>query len=133
VERAFQQTMERVRNHEDYGLTQQQPAFDPKQRDELVAMMSDGRKEEHFLQVLRYFRFVWRAADTLPLADGFRAQEGRWENKKLRMAFTPEDLTTGFPGGPAQFDEWIRNEIQRRRMARALAPKSEMRKLLGRR
>lgn len=125
--------MERVRNNEDYGLTEQQPAFDPKQRDELVAMMSDGRKEEHFVQVLRYFRFEWRASETLPMFDGFRAQEGRWENKKLGMAFTPEDLTTGFPGGPRQFDEWVREEIQRRRMLRAGAPKTEMRKILGRR
>jgi len=127
-----QLALERIRRREDHGFQVQQPDFDPKQRREMVAEMSDGRTEEQFLQVLRYFNFRWRPSLTLPMVDGVRAQEGRWENAKLRMAFTPEDLTTGFPGGPAQFDAWVRDQVARRRMQRARVPKSEVRKLLAR-
>lgn len=127
----FALALERVRRRRDHGLDTQQPDFDPKQRREMIAEMSDGRKEEQFLQVLRYYRFEWRSSRMLPVVDGYRAQEGRWENKKLGMAFTPEDLTTGFPGGPQQFDAWMRTQIAQRRMHHKRLPKTEIRKLLA--
>jgi hypothetical protein len=133
AEGAYRLTLERIKRGDDHGLYAPRPEVDLQQQKDLREMMADGRKEEHYLQVLQYYRFEWRESHTLPMTDGVRAQESRWENKKLRMAFTPEDLVTGFPGGPAQFDEWIKNEIQRRRMLRARAPKTEARKLFGRR
>lgn len=118
AEGALDLSLDRVRRGADHGEFNPRPDFDPKQAAELQAEQRDGRTAEAYRPVLEHHGFVWREIAQLPALEGneFRTDlvyrtEGEWRHRKLRLAFTPTDLTTGFPGGPPDLDQYLKDAV----------------------
>lgn len=130
---AFQATMERIESKLDYGYENPRPELDVKQQREFLEEQSQGKGDEPYRQALEYHGFKWYPLEKLALMPGTTLKtEGEWRSDRLKLAFTPRDLTTGFPQGPEQFDRHIREEIMRRQVAKGRVSKGDFRKRIAR-
>jgi len=123
---AYEATMDRVVTKLDYGVQDQRPGIDEQQRREFLAEHSDGKTDESFRQALSYHGFVWWPVERLALLPGPLKTEGEWRNDKLKLAYTPSDLTTGWPGGPEAFDRYIREEKLKRQATKGKVTKQDL-------
>lgn len=131
---AFEATVDRIRRNEDFSKLNPRPAIDEKQRAELLADQCQGRTDELYRQCLTYHGFKWFEVQQLPMLEGgVYRREGEWRHIGLRIAFTPTELASSFPGGPESLDRYIRDEKGKLKAARARIPKSEVRRFLNRR
>lgn len=127
ADRALEETLRKISRDTDFGAVNQQPEIDRKQQAEFMGVQQQGRTSEIYRQALEYHGFVWVPVEKLRMLPGLvTTLEGqwRWPNmKQARLAFTPTDLTTGFPGmagtSPAeQLDKYLRDykmQLQLRR------------------
>jgi hypothetical protein len=121
VERAFQESAERVRQNLD--MENPFPVFDPKQAAEKLAEEVGGRDAGIYAVCMERHGFVFWPARKLPRINGVVPQaEGQWRHAGLQIAFTPTDLARQFPGGPEEADRWIDTEKKVRRLVRLGAP-----------
>lgn len=130
---SFEATMDRVTQKLDYGVTNPRPDIDEKQRQEFLAEHGDGKTDEAFHQALKYHGFVWWTLERLALLPGPLKTEGEWRNDKLKLAYTPSDLTTGWPGGPEAFDRFVREEKLKRATTKGKASKQDLQRARQRR
>ena len=130
---AYEATMDRVVQKLDYGYENQRPAIDEKQRQEFLAEHGDGKSDEAFRQALSYHGFVWWPVERLALLPGPLKTEGEWRNDKLKLAYTPNDLTTGWPGGPEDFDRFLREEKLKRQATKGKVAKQDLKRARQRR
>ena len=129
VEGAFADSVQRVLEGQD--MQDPRPAFDPKQAAEVAAEQAGGRSSDLYRRALEAHRFTFVPAVRLPRFHGVVPQpEGQWRHEKLGLALYPSDLPKQFPEGPEQFDRWIREEKEKRRLTRLQAPKHERRRVL---
>jgi hypothetical protein len=133
AERALEETLRKIARGTDFGAENQQPEIDPKQQAEFFGVQQQGRTGEIYRQCLEYHGFVWVPVEKLRMLPGLvTVLEGQWRwprvNRAL-LAFTPTDLTTGFPGmagtSPAeQLDKYLRDyKLQLRLRRERQAPK----------
>lgn len=135
AEGALGLSLDRVRRGEDHGEFNVRPDFDPKQAAELQAEQRDGRTVEAYRPVLEHFGFVWREIQQLPALEGneFRTDlvyrtEGEWRHPRLKLAFTPTDLTTGFPGGPESLHTYLQDQVLAAKSRAGRLPQSDLRR-----
>lgn len=130
---AFEATMDRVVQKLDYGYENQRPTIDPKQQAEFLAEHGGGKTDERFHQALGYHGFVWWTVDRLALLPGPLKTEGEWRNDRMKLAYTPNDLTTGWPAGPEAFDRFIREEKLKRQATKGKVSKQDLQRARQRR
>jgi len=132
AEGAFQLTKDRIERKLDYGYENQRPDFDPKQAKEFLDALGQGKDDEAYRQCLEYHGFRWYPleqiiASDLPGAAG--KKEGEWRNGRLKLAFTPRDLATGFPMGPESLDRYLRERKAEAKVAAGAMPKQALREM----
>lgn len=131
---AYEETIGRIRRAEDHGSLNPRPALDEKQLQEFQEEQRQGKTDEPFRQCLAYHKFRWFEVQELPMLEGgVYRREGEWRHIGLRLAFTPTDLASSFPGGPETLDTYVRDLLAQRLAAKKRVPKSELRKFLTRR
>lgn len=121
-------SLDRIRRNEDHGQFNPRPQFDPKQEAELRAQQRDGRTDEIYRQCLAHHGFVWYPVEQLPMLEGgvYRA-EGEWRHRRLRLAFTPQDLTSGFPTAEA-LERYVTDQILLAKTRTGRVSKADLRK-----
>lgn len=142
TEGAFRQTVDRVERKLDYGSYQDaRPAIDPKMQAEFFAESAAGRTDEIYRQCLEHHGFVWVPIEKLKTLPRMVATlEGQWRSTKLRpaLAFTPRDLTMGFPGmgdmKPAeQLHKYLEDYKMQLRLKKGRLPKEALKRARDRR
>lgn len=132
AEASFQLTQQRIEKRLDYGMTNQRPELDVKQQKEFLDALGQGKTDEPYRQCLRYHGFNWYSLEQI-IASGLPGSagktEGEWRNGKLKLAFTPRDLATGFPTGPEALDRYLRDRKIEAQVAARKVPKSALREL----
>lgn len=108
-EQDFRETVGRLKDRTDHGLTETRPAFDPKIAREFREEAAHGRKEEAYVQALEAAGLRFFPDVELIRAGRFPTGEGLWIHPDARyeLAFTGADLLGGFQG-PEHFDRWIK-------------------------
>lgn len=127
----FALTMDRIRQRLDYGVENQRPELDLKQQKEFLDGLGQGATDEAFRQSLLYHGFHWYPLEQI-IASGLpgtaHKTEGEWRSGKLKLAFTPRDLATGFPRGPEQLDKFLREHKLAMKVTAGRVPKEVLRK-----
>ena len=117
--------LERIKAGTDFGEGDPRPEIDAQQRRELMDEQAGGRTDAAYHQALTYHGFVWwpllKLREQLPGAT--LKQEGEWRHAKMKLAFTPSDMVSSFPGGPEAFDRYIRDQKLARAVTRGKVPK----------
>lgn len=140
TEGAFRQTVERVERKLDYGSYNVRPEIDRKQQAEFFADSQAGRTDELYRQCLEHHGFVWMPVEKLRTLPGMVATlEGQWRSTNLKpaLAFTPRDLTMGFPGmgdmKPAeQLHKYLEDYKLQLRHRKGRVPKEALKRLRDR-
>lgn len=133
ADKAYRATMDRVASKLDYGYEDPRPALDTKQQREFLEEASQGKNDEPYRQALEHHGFKWYPLEKLALMPGTTLKtEGEWRNDRLKLAYTPRDLTTGFPQGPEQFDRYLREEKMRLQVSKGRVSKADFRKRIAR-
>lgn len=132
AEAQFRLTQDRIERRLDYGMENQRPELDVKQQKEFLDALGQGKTDEPYRQCLQYHGFNWYPleqiiASDLPVAVTAGKTEGEWRNGKLKLAFTPRDLATGFPMGPESLDRFLRERKVELQVAARKVPKSALR------
>ncbi len=133
AEGAFQMTKDRIERKLDYGYENQRPDLDPKQQKEFLDALGEGKTDEPYRQCLQYHGFNWYPLEQIIAknlgGDNAGKKEGEWRNGRLGLAFTPRDLTTGFPTGPEALDRYIKERKLEAKIAAGKMPKAALREM----
>lgn len=121
--------VQRVRDNKDHGSFNPRPEIDRQQQAELQEAQRGGRTDEIYRQCLTYHGFRWFTVEQLPMLEGgvYRA-EGEWRHAKLKLAFTPRDLASGYPLGPESLDTFLRDQKMALAVSKGRVPKQLLRK-----
>lgn len=133
----LEETLDRIRKGTDFGTDAVRP-FDPKQAKEWQEELADGKTSALFRQTLEFHGFAWWPLSRLQaqaLPGVMLLTEGQWRNLRLKppLAFTPKDLTTGFPTGPEALDRFIREHKLTAQIKKGRAPKEALTRFRQRR
>jgi hypothetical protein len=127
AEGAFGITLDRLRRGVDLGQGDPRPELDLAQQRDFLAEQAGGRTDEPYRQCLLYHGFRWYPLPELrKLPGAYGKLEGEWRSTKLRLAFTVQDLTGGFPTGPAKLDEYLRDHRLVVAVSRGRVPKEAL-------
>jgi hypothetical protein len=126
----LEKTLDRIKQGTDYGTDAVRP-FDPKQAKEWQEELAEGKSAEIYRQCLESHGFVWWPLSRLQaqaLPGVMLLTEGQWRNLRLKpaLAFTPKDLTSGFPTGPESLDRFIREHKLAAQIKKGRAPKEAL-------
>lgn len=118
-EAQFRETARNIRERSDHGLSDQRPAFDPKQAAEFKEDCLQGRRAAQYETALVNHGFRYHPDHRLVEHGMNPTGEGLWRhpNKLYQLAFKPTDLPANFPDGPEQFDRWVRAHKRGKEMA----------------
>jgi hypothetical protein len=106
--RAFDATMERIRQDRDFGSTNSRPRFDPVLYRDVVDDAKHGRKIDDYRQCLeRLGARFYTPRQRGPFADGQPRTEGEWIIADIHCAMTSDQICAWFPGGPEELWEWV--------------------------
>jgi len=129
AEGALALTLDRVKAGTDHGQFNVRPEMDIKQQADLLAQQADGRQAEIYRQCLEYHGFRWHDLETLPMLEGGVARtSGEWRHPRMQLAFTPQDLVSGFPLGPESLDSYLRDRRVELKIQAGRVKKADVRK-----